>query len=190
MRIGIDVDDTITDSWECLIPYYSRLFNIPEDKLHKSFPYYRSIKDKVGSVEDYYRILKPTYDEVTPNVNLLPHVKETIDKLYELGHKVIFITSRGIDHTNPYLDTKNFLDKYHVKYDKIIVNSKNKAEICQRENVNLFIDDSYKHCKAVSELGIPVLMPSRYYNKDDTEFTHFSDWNYVYEYIKKRWNNE
>ena len=23
MRIGIDIDDTITDSWECLIPYHS-----------------------------------------------------------------------------------------------------------------------------------------------------------------------
>ena len=26
MKIGIDIDDTITDSWECLIPYYSKLF--------------------------------------------------------------------------------------------------------------------------------------------------------------------
>ena len=34
MKIGIDIDDTITDSWECCIPYYSRLFNIPEDMKH------------------------------------------------------------------------------------------------------------------------------------------------------------
>ena len=188
MKIGIDVDDTITDSWKCVIPYYSRKFNIPEETLHKSKPYYDAVKDKI-SFEEYYKQLLPIYDEVSPNVNILDHVKETIDKLYEMGHKVYFITSRGRDHTDPYGDTKVFLDRYHVKYDKIITHAFDKAKICKEEDIGLFIDDSYKHCRSVSELGIPVLMHETYYNKEYDEFIHFDDWSYVYEYVKVRWNN-
>ena len=189
MKIGIDIDDTITDSWECLIPYYSRLFNVPEDKLHKSLPYYESIKDKISSVDEYYKIMLPVYDKVSPNVNLLPNVKETIDALYNLGCKVYFITSRGTDHTDAYKDSKVFLDRYHIKYEKIIVNAKDKAKVCQDEGISLFIDDSYKHCEAVSNICIDVLMHETYYNKKYNEFIHFSNWHYVYEYVKDRWFN-
>ena len=27
MKIGIDIDDTITDTWKTLIPIYSKVFN-------------------------------------------------------------------------------------------------------------------------------------------------------------------
>ena len=36
MKIGIDIDDTITNTWECFIPYYNQLFKIPEEKLKVS----------------------------------------------------------------------------------------------------------------------------------------------------------
>ena len=187
MIIGIDIDDTITDSWECLIPHYSRLFNVPEEVLHKSKPYYESIKDKVPSTKEYYKMMIPVYDEVSPNVNLLPGVKETIDALYDLGCKVIFITSRGTDHTDSYGDSVRYLDKYHIKYEKVIVGAQDKGEICEREHVSLFIDDSYVHCVEAADRGIPVLMHETYYNKEYTDITHFSDWHYVYEYVKARW---
>ena len=189
MRIGIDIDDTITDSWECLIPYYSKMFDVSEDILHKSAPYMEAIKEKVTSIDEYYKIMLPVYDKVSPNVNILPSVKETIDLLYNLGCKVYFITSRGSDHTDAYKDSKVFLDRHKVKYDEIIVNAKDKAKVCQDKNIKLFIDDSYKHCQSVSNLGIPVLMHETYYNKKYEEFNHFTDWNYVYEYVKDRWFN-
>ena len=184
MKIGIDIDDTITNSWECLIPYYSHLFNISEEELHNSKPYYEAIKDKVSSIDEYYKLLLPIYDKVSPNVDLLDNVKETIDALYEMGHKVYFITSRGTDHTDPYRDSKVFLDRHNIKYEKIIVKAKNKAIVCKNEGIDLFIDDSYKHCKEVADIGIPVLMHETNYNKDDNEFTHFNDWKYVYQYVK------
>ena len=188
MKIGIDIDDTITDSWECLIPYYSRLFNVPEDKLHKSLPYYESIKDKVSSVDEYYKIMLPIYDEVSPNVNLLPEVKETIDALYNLGCKVYFITSRGTDHTDAYKDSKVFLDRYHIKYEKIIVNAKDKAKICQEENISLFIDDSYTNCKEVSEnTNTHVYMMTSMINRNfkDEKIKRVYSWPEIYFLINK-----
>ena len=188
MRIGIDIDDTITDSWDCLIPYYSRRFNIPKEDIYKNGPYYNSVKDLI-TLEEYFDIMLPIYDEVIPNVNLKPNVKETIDKLYELGNTIYFITARGKGHTNPYKDSKDFLDKYNIKYEEIATNCWDKAKKCEELGINLFIDDSYRHCKEVSEKNIPVLMPETYYNKEYQEFTHFDDWTYVYDYVEGRCNN-
>ena len=44
MKIGIDIDDTITDSWECLIPHYAKLFKIPEEILQT-----RTTEYKIGN---------------------------------------------------------------------------------------------------------------------------------------------
>ena len=186
MKIGIDIDDTITNTWDCFIPEYSVLFNIPEEKLKVSKPYYESVKHKV-TIDEYFKMIVPTYDKVTPNIILKDNVKEVIDKLYELGHTVTFITARGRDHSNPYKVSKDFLDKYGVKYEKIIVNANNKDKVCQEENIDLFIDDSPKHCLSVMNTGIETLCFETYYNKDIKELKHMKNWTEIYEYIKNRW---
>ena len=188
MKIGIDIDDTITDTWECLIPYYSKLFDKTPEELRKSKPYHKSVEDKI-TLDEYFDIMLPIYDKVIPNVNLKENVKETIDKLYELGHKVYFITARGRGHTDPYKDSKEYLDKHKIKYEEIYVNAGDKAKVCKELGINLFIDDSYHHCKEVSKLGIDVLMTGRYYNEEYTEFPRFNNWPDVYEYVKSRWGN-
>ena len=183
MRIGVDIDDTITNSWECLIPYYSKIFGIPEETLHKSLPYHNSVKHLI-TLDEYFKILKPVYDQVIPNITIKDGVKETIDKLYELGHKVYFITARGIDHTDPYKTSKDYLDKHGIKYEKILVGSLDKAQVCEKEHIDLFIDDSVKHCLAVSKLGIDVLLFEAYYNKYCTDVKHVKSWQEIYEYVK------
>lgn len=182
MRIGVDIDDTITNSWEYLIPFYSRVFNIPEKKLHQSKPYFAAVEHLI-SIDDFFAKIKSTYDHEVSQANIRENVKEVIDALYEQGHHIFFITARGKGFTDPYKITKEYLDKYHIKYDKIYTSTSNKAEVCQKENIDLFIDDSYKHCKEVSDLGIDVLMPNHYYNEEYTEFQHFDDWQEVYDYI-------
>ena len=161
MRIGIDVDDTITNSWESLLPHYSRYFNIDESILKKSKPYYMSVKDLI-TLDEYFEMILPIYDEVIPKVNLKENAKEVINKLYEDGHYIVFITARGRGHTNPYKQTKDYLDKHNIKYNKIIVNATNKAEVCQEEKIDLFIDDSVRNCKIVSEKGIDTLLFEHY----------------------------
>ena len=63
MKIGIDMDDTITDSWECLMPYYSKMFNKPISELRKSKPYYRSIEDKI-TLDEYPLFQFDYYDKM------------------------------------------------------------------------------------------------------------------------------
>ena len=189
MHIGIDIDDTITNSWECLIPYYVKLFNISEEVLHTVKPYYNAVSHLI-SLDEYYQIMLPIYDEVIPNVSLKSGVKEAIDKLYDLGYHITFITARGIDHTDAYKDSKEYLDKYQIKYDKIITNIHDKAAICQKEKIDIFIDDSVRNCTEVSKAGIEVLLFETYYNKEYQGVKHVKNWDEIYEYLKGRIQDE
>ena len=188
MKIGIDIDDTITNSWECLIPYYSKLFNIEEEVLRNSKPYYSAVSHLI-TLDEHYKIMLPVYDEVTPNVDLKPGVKEVIDKLYEMGCHITFITARGIDHTDAYKDSKDYLDKHNIRYDKIITNAKDKAIVCKEQEIDVFIDDSIRNCEEVSNAGIETLLYETNYNSDYVGLKHAKDWNYIYEYLRERCNS-
>lgn len=185
MKIGIDIDDTIADTWKCLIPHYSKVFNVSVDKLKKSLPYYPSVEDKV-TLEEYFQKVIPIYDEYIMTVKLKDNVKEVIDKLYELGHTVIFITDRGKEQTNAYENTKKYLDNHQIRYDKIILGASDKSTVCNEEKIDLFIDNSIKHCDFVSKTKTEILMFETEYNKDISKFKHVKNWNEIYEYIKNR----
>lgn len=185
MRIGIDIDDTITNTWEHFIPFFSETFNIPLDKLNKSTPYYESVKDVI-SRDEYYNFIRK-HEYLTENVPLKENVKEIIIKLKEDGHTIVFITARSnSSYSDPYLISKNYLDKYMIPYDKIIVNGLDKGILCKEEKIDLFIDDSIRNCTDVSNQGIDVLMVSTKFNESYKNFVHMNDWNQVYKYIKKR----
>ena len=186
MRIGIDIDDTITNTWNDIIPYFSHEFDIPEDKLRKSMPYYEAVKEKVTK-EEYFERIKPIYNNVSPTVSIKNNVSKVLTDLHDKGHTIIFITSRGDGYTDASELTKEYLLKNNIPYDKLIVGAGHrKANTCLYENIDLYIDDSYKHLVSVSNLGIKVLMVETYYNKEHLEFPHLKDWLDIYKYIEDR----
>ena len=183
MRIGIDIDDTITNTWKDIIPYYSIWFNVSEDKLKNSKPYYEAVKD-IYTIEEFFDEIKPLYEGIVPYVSIRDNAKEVINKLHELGHKIIFISSRGGGYYDPYTLTKEYLDRHNIYYDKLLINKQDKGRACLDEKIDLFTDDSYKHCKEVSNVGINVLMVSNYFNKEYSEFRHIDNWNQVYSIVE------
>ncbi len=185
MRIGIDIDDTITDTWECLIPHYSKVFNVSIEKLKNSLPYYSPFKEKM-TLDEYFEKVIPIYDEYILSVKLKDNVQEVINKLHEQGHKIIFITNRGKEQTHAYENTKKYLNNHQIKYDKLIISANDKSIVCQNENIDVFIDNSIKHCNLVSKTKTDILMFETIYNKDLKEFKHVKNWNEIYEYIENR----
>lgn len=184
MKIGIDIDDTIADTWNYMIPIYSKVFKKDIKTLSNSYPYYMSIKDLNISVDEYFNTMKPLYQKNILNVPLKPYAKYAINKLYDSGHTIIFITARGKLYDNPYEITKEYLSKNEIKYHKLITEATDKSIVCTKESIDLFIDDSFKHCNAVKGVGIKVLMPSTIYNQKYTELPHFSSWQEVPTYIE------
>ena len=185
MRIGIDIDDTIINTWEYFMPMFSEKFNISIDEIKKLPPYYGAIKDLI-SINEFYNLMKE-YEELIYNVSLKENVSKIITKLKEEGHTIIFITARSDNsYTNPYLISKKYLDNNSIPYDKIIVNAREKGPICKEEKIDLFIDDNFKNCTDVSNQGIEVLMMDAIFNKEAQGFTRVNNWQEVYEYIKNR----
>ena len=185
MRIGIDIDDTITDSWKYYVPLYADVFDIPSNEIGLLIPYYDAVKHKFTR-EEFNKRLAPINEEHSLNIPLKRNVKEVIDLLYELGHSVTFITARNYDYINAYKKTKEYLDRNKIKYDKIITHAYHKDDICKEEKLELFIDDSVRNCKAVSETGIEVILFDAPHNRHEQNFKRMNNWEEIYEYIKSR----
>lgn len=186
MRIGIDIDDTITNTWECMKPVYAEIFNISLEELNKAkYPYYYAVKDKVLSLDDFFSMIVKHYDKIGSNLKVKEGAVEVINKLHDEGNKIIIITARSRGYTEPYKITKDFLDRNNIKYDKIIIGANDKSIPCVSEKIDLFIDDSVKHCEEVSNVGIKVVLIGTQYNEDEKRFTRVCDWYQVKEYIDK-----
>lgn len=173
MILGIDIDDTICDSWLTIAPTMCKDFNLDYNKILQSKKTYRDI---AYMTDEQYRDYSKKFKQLLRSVKLKKDVKEIIDELSK-ENKIIFITARpDYSFDNAYLFTKKFLDENNIYYDKIIVNGENKKQICAKENIDIFIDDSKNNCESVSELGIKVLMYENYFNEDETRFKKVNNW--------------
>ena len=177
MRIGIDIDDTIVNTSEMCINYVKKL-----DK-----KYGENIKDIITD-----NIKNPVvtlfYDnylyDVIAHAKLKEDAVKVINELYR-DNEIYFITARSerfikdVDNM-----TKNLLDSYNIKYNKIITGAGKKAELCVENNIDLLIDDSIKHCTNLSIIGIDTLLFNSINNKDiETNLKRVYNWNEVYDYV-------
>lgn len=183
MRVGIDIDDTITNTWDYLMPYYEKIFKV--DNIKDKQPYYRSLNNSM-SLDEYNVVMQKVHDKIDNRIPIRKDAIEIINKLHDEGHYICFITARGMEHMNLIEDTIRYLFDCHIPFDKLYVSANDKGIVCQNEKIDLFIDDSCKHLKQVSKYGIEVLMIDKNYNKDVKDFRRVKDWYQIYEYIKRK----
>ena len=188
MRIGIDIDDTICNTNELIV--------VEADKYDKEVLGGSGIKNKdaydfptmMGWNEDGKGIFfSDKLEYIFENTTLKKDAKEVINKLYEDGNEIYFITFRKPKYVkNPFELTKKYLDNNGIKYTKLIVDSGSKNDECIENKIDLFIDDSVTHVKSVSEEGIDTILFTNGYNKENNDFVRFDDWNSIYKYIKEQ----
>ncbi len=188
MRIGIDIDDTICNTWDFVIPYLSRHFNISISNLKNSDKVYYEACNKTYS--EYCEFAKKYYSTIALKYKIKPNVRKVLKKLKSKGHEIIFITARNVNgFYDPYKISLKYLKKHKICYDKLIVNVKEKALICLEEKIDLFIDDSINNCREVASKNIPVLLFSTRYNQNCTLFKRFLNWKEIYIEIERMENN-
>lgn len=188
MRIGIDIDDTICNTWDFVIPYFSKHFNISINDLKNSNKtYYEACN---ATYLEYYQFAKQYYPSISLKYKLKPNVRKIIKKLKDDGNEIIFITARSTNgFYDPYKTTAKYLDKHKIYYDKLIVNAKEKSSICKIEKIDLFIDDSIHNCMQVASVNIPVILFSNKYNENCTLFKRIFNWKDIYIEIERLKNN-
>ena len=192
MRIGIDIDDTLTDINEELenaaLEYATKLEkNQTKDTSNVVDKNDGNIYQvKYGFTYDELKyFLKDIQESITSKAIPRENAKETISKLRKAGNEVYIVTARDSEfHDNPYKLSKEWLDKYNIEYDKLIVNARDKAQICKQEKIDLFIDDKLSNCFDVSNIGIVAIRIAND-NIQNNEFITLQDWKSIYKYISK-----
>jgi uncharacterized HAD superfamily protein len=130
MRIGIDIDGTLTNIVDSVIAYgqeYELENNLPEgianprsDFIQTAFEWGSEIGSKFWK-ENFSKI-----NQVDPR----PLTKKYLDKLCEEGHEIYIITARtDRELKDPKKISIKWLRKHKLPFDKIFVNAENKGEV-------------------------------------------------------------
>jgi len=169
VRLGIDIDNTITYTTETIMHYAfnfgrERGLNITPDYNH----YY--LEDVLGwDKETAELFLNENLQEIY--CSILPKEKAS-DVIRELkkDHEIILITSRNRRFHNVEQLTAEWLHKNGIVYDQLILNTTynmhffSKLEVCLKHGVDVMIEDHYELIKEISPV-IPVIAFDYPYNR-------------------------
>lgn len=192
MRIGIDIDDTLTD--------------IKEQLTNEAFEYAKMLNKKIANqnieISDIYnggniyqKIFNFSYDElkyflgtiqenITNTAIPRKNCVEVIKKLHEEGNEIYIITARDSEfHENPYQQSMDWLNKNDIYFDKLIVNARDKKKVCLNENIDVLIDDSISNCKNVITSGISAIMITNSDVVEKGNINCFKNWIDIYNYL-------
>lgn len=186
MRIGIDIDDTICNTFDLVLPYICEHFNLDYEEYKKKRISYRDF-----TFEGFQEYALKNYKYIIPNSPLKKGVIKYIKKLRRRGHQIIFITGRDTtEFEDPYTITYNYLIKNNVPFDKLLVNRLDKGNACIEENIDIYFDDEPRNYKSVEARGIDVYLFNRYSNELLDGFKRVNSIKEIYKIIKKKEKNK
>lgn len=134
MRIGIDIDDTITET--------KREISKQIKKFRRQYKLKRYNEFHQLSDENFTKFMTEYGSKIYLEMKIKKRAIEVIRKWYEKGHEIYFITARAeSDCKNIEEYTKLFLRKNIIPYHYIMFNSKNKGVDTATLNLDVFIDD-------------------------------------------------
>lgn len=184
MNIGIDIDDTLTHTFEHFVPLVAAYFHVPEKELWE-----KNIScDNLPSdwLKDPYEFGRKHYDVHVLDTPFKSDAPWAVDTLRALGHRVVIITARTTAcYTDPYATAARELHRAGIVYDKLVC-SRDKAGVCLAEHIDVHIDDHLMHCDAVAAAGIHVInMLSRANRSLETAHPRVSNWKEAVDLIRK-----
>ena len=175
MNIAIDIDDTLTDSFDYFLPYVAEFFGAePEDLKARNISYSTLPSEWKDRELDFCRTY---YDRVAADTPFKPDAAWGVAQLKAMGHRIVIITGRTTAfYTDPYLTTRQELEKGNIPYDKLIC-TLDKGAACREENISLLIDDLSGNCAAAARLGIHGLLFSSKANAgEEVPFPRVRNW--------------
>lgn len=189
MKIGIDIDNCISNFDDTLLKEYLKhnkelrntgIINENPEYLRKGMFDWTDEEEKSfynENIENFAKKLEP-----------IENSSYYIKKLKEDGHKIYIITGRNNgEYTNPYELTKQWLTKYDIVYDELILtdayDKHAKTEVCLENNIDLMIEDSTRISLDLINNGIKVFTMNTRYNQKEQTLDRVSRWKEIYERI-------
>ncbi len=191
MRIGIDIDNCISNFDDTLLKEYLKhdkelrntgIINENLENLRKGMFDWTDEEETSfynSNIEKFAKNLKPIEDS-----------SYYIKKLKEDGHEIYIITGRNNgEYTNPYELTIEWLAKYNIVYDKLILtdayDKHAKTVVCLENNIDLMIEDNTRISLDLKNNGIKVFTMNTRYNQKEKTLDRVSKWKEIYERISK-----
>lgn len=161
MNIGIDIDDTISNTYDVLMGYAQKYtaedlkkeLKQPEAKILSCNGYCEKFHN--WNEEETRNFWEKYYSTIIKEVTIKKFAKETIKKLKKDGHKIYLITAR-FDVLDGLIKqiTLEWLEENGIEYDELIFDAQDKLKKIKEKNIEILIDDAVTNCTQVSEAGI------------------------------------
>jgi len=189
MNIAIDIDDTLTESFDYFQPFVAEFFGADLAELKEKGISYGNLPDEWKSRE--LEFCKRYYDSTAALTPFKSDAKAGVDALRSAGHKIIIITGRtDAFYKDPYKTTRDELENGNIKYDKLIC-TLDKDQACKDEHIDILIDDMPKNCLAAEKAGVkPILFTSKANADTPTPLTRAENWSEVLKIIKNYTSEE
>ena len=188
MRIGIDIDNVISNFDDVLLKEY-----LKHDKelrgtgiIHNAHYYItKGMFDWTKEENDDFYC--SNIERIAKSLKPLNNAKQIIDKLKQEGNEIYIISSRDNgEYTNPREMTVEWLEKYDIKYDKLILTDKyEKGRGCKENQIDIMIEDTIKNCEDIEGNGVKCLIMDTRYNKEDIRFKRVKNWKEIYSRISE-----
>ena len=183
MNIGVDIDDTITNTYETLLTIISMKYGLNHKKLISMNLSYDEVE---SNLDNYDLYKKDLFSVMAKSVTLKENVVEILNKLRDEGNKIILITARNFEeYDDPYKVSVEFLEKNNIPYDKLFVNIHEKGSFCKENNINIFIDDNVRNCDSVKNVGIRTIQFDTSFTPKVSGVEHVSSWDEFYKLLHK-----
>jgi uncharacterized HAD superfamily protein len=182
MRLGIDIDGTITTAYYWL-DFFNKHFGtslIPQDVLH-----YEHHIDLGISLEAFKQFRNENLVAIHRLAEPRDGAVNLVNRLQEDGHETYLITAR---EKSLRLLTQSWLKEEAIRYSKLFhLGSTEKVELAKRLGVELFLEDRYETALAMATSGIPTLLFNTHYNqaKEHPLIVRVDDWDEAYAFIDK-----
>lgn len=158
MNIGIDIDDTISETFETLLAY-SQKYTIEDLKrestinINGDFTNNLYIENANGWNDiEGKKFWDSYYGDILKEVNIKKFASEIIRSFKGKGHNIYLITARwDMSNCDTKKITEDWLLENNIQYDNLFMNASDKLQLVKDNHIDVFIDDSYKNCKEISE---------------------------------------
>ncbi len=185
MNIAIDIDDTLTNSFDYFQPFVAEFFNADLEELKEKNISYGNLPDEWKSRE--LEFCKKYYDRTAALTPFKPDAKSSVDALKNAGHRIIIITGRTNSfYQDPYKTTREELENGNIAYDRLIC-TLDKDKACKDEHIDILIDDMPKNCLSAEKAGVKAILFTSKANRDiPTSLTRADNWKQVLKIIREK----
>jgi len=188
MKIGIDVDNTITNTLP-ILKAYCIVYN--EEVIKRNL----KMNEKGCTPSNLYewtpeeiQIFCNKYiEEIVMQAPVKENVQKVIKQLKDDGNEIQIITARSKPRfIDPYKTTQQFLNNNNIVYDKIVVNCPDKNTYCMENNIDLLIDDEPQNIEPIAKC-IPVIVFRGTHNEmcEGKNIIKVSTWEEAYKEYQK-----